>query len=135
MVEAERIVDRSGDQLGTDRGSRPGVHHVGFALDLVGGIARRQVDRRIHWKRFRRCNKDAPLLAGPFGIPNRERYAEMALTRYRPVPFQALDPGFETLPHVVRMPDDLPALPENLGLEIQRLDEPLRRDNDLERRA
>ena len=59
----------------------------------------------------------------------------MALAGDRPIPFQPFHPGFEALTHEFGAPGYLPPFGEDLLLEVQCLDEPLRRHDDFKRGA
>src|SRR6185295_5810599 len=66
-------------------------------------------------------------------VPDRKRHAEEPLTADAPVAGQAVHPVLVAMPHVFRMPPQLPSAREELLPELHRLDEPLAARDDLQR--
>ena len=103
-----------------------------LVLGVAGRDGRGGVDRQGV-----RAGQDGRVVAG-FAVfvervPERERDPEEALAADQPVPVETADPVVVTGLHVGRVPAQLRAAPQQLGLVSDRVDEPLPAGDDLQR--
>ena len=126
-AEQVRVLTPPGGDLRGQRRRRPRVHDVGVADEpsgnttLVFGESRSGVGLGIDGQGAL-VGDDRILVIGLTvriqAVPERERHAEVPLTRHEPVAVQATDPVVVAVAHVVRVPDQFVPACQQFGLEF-----------------